>query len=184
MIFEVQFWHFKMGSYKMSGLEISSLQKRVFLLRGRRVMLDSDLARLYGVETKYLRRAVKRNEVRFPGDFMFELSKKEHQGVLESISAVLGHGGSRVLPLAFTQEGVAMLSGVLNSEKAVEVNIAIMRTFVQLREMVESNYEFASQLAELEKKYDGQFQVVFEVLDQLLASGQPPTQKKIKPIDE
>jgi hypothetical protein len=147
------------------------IEKSILLIRGQKVMLDADLAALYGVETRALVQAVKRNLDRFPEDFMFRLTGNEVDS-LRSQFVILktGRGQHRkYLPYAFTQEGVAMLSSVLHSERAVRVNIAIMRAFVRLREMVVSNTELARRLDELEKKYDAQFRVVFEAIRQLMA---------------
>ena len=170
----------------MNKLEIQLIEKKIHFVRGHRVMLDADLAELYGVETKTLKRAVNRNIDRFPDDFMFELKQDELDSLRNQsgTSKKAGRGGQRYLPYVFTQEGVAMLSAVLSSKKAIQVNIAIMRTFVKVRELLEANKDLAAKIAQLEKKYDGQFQVVFEVLDQLLAVGSPVTQKKIRTISE
>jgi hypothetical protein len=141
--------------------------QKILLIRGQKVMLSIHLAELYGVETRALNQAVKRNFNRFPKDFMFQLTDHE-AGQLVSQN-VIPHkkyfGGS--LPYAFTEQGVAMLSSVLNSERAVQVNIAIMRTFVKLREMIISNKEMAKRLDALEKKYDTQFKVVFDAIREL-----------------
>ena len=130
-------------------------------------MLDRDLALLYGVETKVLNRAVKRNLKRFPADFMFKLTSDEADILRCQIgTSSLSHGGRRYLPYVFTEQGVAMLSSVLNSERAVLVNIEIMRAFVKLRRMITSNAELSRLLDELENKYDKQFKVVFEAIRQ------------------
>jgi hypothetical protein len=143
------------------------IEQKILLIRGQKVMLSIHLAELYGVETRALNQAVKRNFNRFPKDFMFQLTDHE-AGQLVSQN-VIPHkkyfGGS--LPYAFTEQGVAMLSRVLNSERAVQVNIAIMRTFVKLREMIISNKEMAKRLDALEKKYDAQFKVVFDAIREL-----------------
>ena len=134
-------------------------------------MLDSDLAMLYGVETREIVQAVKRNIGRFPDDFMFQLAVEEFE-LLKSqsvISKPVGRGGRRYIPYAFTEQGVAMLSSVLNSERAIKVNIEIMRSFVRLRQMLSSNAELARKLAALEKKYDIQFKAVFDAIRQLMA---------------
>ncbi|MCX5704409.1 MAG: ORF6N domain-containing protein [Candidatus Omnitrophica bacterium] len=143
-------------------------------IRGKKVMLDSDLAELYGVATKNLNKAVKRNRKRFPEDFMYKLTKQEVAGLRFQIGTSK-RGGRRYLPYAFTQEGVAMLSSVLNSDRAVRVNIQIMRAFVQLRRMLLSNSDLRRKIEEMEKKYDRQFLIVFEAIKQLL---QPPQQTK------
>jgi ORF6N domain len=149
-------------------------EKRIMLLRGLRVMLDYDLAELYGVETRALKQAVRRNLDRFPADFMFELDGDEVADMV-SQNVIPGRGklgGAR--PMAFTEQGVAMLSSVLRSSRAVQVNIAIMRAFVRLREMLLTNADLARKLADLERKYDSQFKAVFDAIRQLMAP--PPPQ--------
>lgn len=144
-------------------------ERRILLVRGQKVMLDYDLAELYRVETRALKQAVKRNLERFPEDFMFELDQATVDEMV-SQNVIPGRGklgGS--LPYAFTEQGVAMLSGVLRSARAVQVNIAIMRAFVRLRQMLASNAELARKLADMEKKYDGQFKMVFDALRQLMS---------------
>lgn len=140
----------------------------IHLLRGERVLLDEDLAVLYGVETGALIRAVKRNIERFPEDFMFQLTADEWSGLRCRIGISNSRGGRRYAPYAFTEQGVAMLSGVLHSERAIQANIAIMRAFTQLRRMVATHADLARKLAELEKKYDKQFRVVFEAIQELM----------------
>ena len=136
-------------------------------------MLDYDLAELYGVETKILNQAVKRNMKRFPGDFMFQLSFQEVRG-LRSQSVTLKRGQHiKYRPYAFTEHGILMLSSVLNSERAVQVNIEIMRAFVKLREMLASHKDLALKLAEMEKKYDSQFKVVFDAIRELMTPPEP-----------
>jgi hypothetical protein len=141
----------------------------ILLIRGRRVMLDESLAALYGVDTRELVQAVKRNAARFPADFMLQLTSAEHARLRSQSVISNGRGGRRYPPHAFTEQGVAMLSSVLHAERAIEVNIAIMRTFVQLRDMLASNAELAAKLARLEKKYDAQFKVVFDAIRELMA---------------
>ena len=142
-------------------------------------MLDRDLAELYGVRAIALRQQVSRNEARFPADFMFRLSQEEAESLVSQnvIPSKRSLGGS--LPYAFTQEGVAILSSVLRSERAVLVNIEIMRTFVRLRTMLASNVELARRLDELEKKYDSQFRVVFDAIRQLMAPSPSRPQRRI-----
>ena len=142
-------------------LKPENLAQLVFFVRGEKVMLDADLARLYGVTTGNLNKAVKRNQARFPGDFMFQLNDKETENLIFQSGRSKGRGGRRHQPYAFTEQGVAMLSSVLNSERAVQVNIAIMRTFVQLRRLMDSNRELARKIEALEKKYDEKFAEVF-----------------------
>jgi hypothetical protein len=142
-------------------------------------MLDRDLAELYAVETSNLNKAVKRNIDRFPPDFMFQITQKETESLIFQfgMSKSSGRGGRRYLPYAFTEQGIAMLSTVLKSKRAVHVNISIMRTFVKLREMIASHKDLARKLDELEKKYDGQFQIVFEAIRQLMAVEEKPKPK-------
>lgn len=147
------------------------IEKAIYLIRGEKVMLDRDLASLYGVETKVLNRAVKRNLRRFPLDFMFQLTAEESDLLRCQIgTSNKGRGGRRYLPYVFTEQGVAMLSSVLNSERSILVNIEIMRAFVKLRQLLVSNAELSRQLAELESKYDKQFKVVFDAIRQLMAT--------------
>ena len=140
-------------------------------------MLDADLAGLYGVEVKQLKRQVRRNIGRFPADFMIQLSKEEYESLRRHFGALKRGEHSKYMPYAFTEQGVAMLSCVLNSERAVKVNIEIMRAFVRLRQMLASNAELACKLDALEKKYDMQFKVVFDAIRQLMT---PPETKKKK----
>ena len=146
---------------------ITEVRSRIVLLRGERIMLSSDLADLYGVEPRVLMQAVKRNAARFPEDFCFQL-KSEELGDLRSQNVISSWGGARTLPYAFTEQGVAMLSSVLRSDRAVAVNIEIMRTFVKLRSMLESNKDLAKKLATLEAKYDDQFRIVFDAIRELM----------------
>ena len=156
-------------------IPIEVIEKKIFLIRGEKVMLDSDLAELYGVETFNLNKAVKRNIDRFPDDFMFQLSGEEADSLRFQIgmSKKTGRGGRRYLPYVFTEQGVAMLSSVLNSKRAVHVNIEIMRAFVKLRQMLASNAELARKLEALEKKYDAQFKVVFDAIRQRMSPAVP-----------
>lgn len=159
------------------ALPLQVIEGKILLIRGYKVMLDSDLAALYGVETKVLVQAVKRNIARFPADFMFQLTNQE-VAILRSQSVTSSQwGGRRYPPYVFTEQGVAMLSSVLGSERAIEVNIQIMRAFVQLREMIASNKDLAKKLDELEKKYDSQFRIVFDAIRQLMT---PPETKRKK----
>jgi hypothetical protein len=155
----------------------------ILLIRGHKVILDEDLAELYGVETRTLNQAVKRNEKRFPEDFMFQLSNEEFE-ILKSQSVTSSWGGRRYPPYAFTEQGVAMLSSVLHSDRAVQVNIAIMRTFVQLRQMLSSHSELSQKLEELEKKYDSQFKIVFEAIRELMKPEEPEKKRPIGFIAE
>lgn len=149
------------------------IANQIYFIRGEQVMLDFDLAQLYGVETKVLKQSVKRNIERFPEDFMFELTSAEWTN-LRSQSVTSSWGGSRYLPYAFTEQGVAMLSGILRSARAIEVNIAIMRTFVQLRKLMSSNKELSEKIESLEQKYDEQFQTVFAVIKKLVQQDSKP----------
>ena len=147
-------------------------------MRGEKVLLDRDLAELYDVETKALKQAVRRNTKRFPADFMFELTKEEFENWRSQfVTSKRDRMGLRYRPMAFTEQGVAMLSSVLRSERAIEVNIAIMRAFVQLRKMVATHKDLERKLAALEKKYDAQFKVVFEAIYQLMTPPEKPRRK-------
>jgi len=162
-----------------SLIPVEAIEKRILLIRDEKVMLDSDLAMLYGVETREIVQAVKRNIGRFPDDFMLQLTVEEFE-LLRSqtvISKPKGRGGRRYLPYAFTEQGVAMLSSVLKSERAIRVNIEIMRSFVRLRQMLSSNAELAGKLIAMEKKYDLQFKAVFDAIRQLMAPHVKPRQK-------
>lgn len=152
--------------------EVPDLLGRILLLREQRVMLSGDLAALYAVEPRVLMQAVKRNLERFPEDFMFQLTPGEWHN-LKSHFVISSWGGSRVPPHAFTEHGVAMLSSVLRSERAVQVNIEIMRTFVRLRRILAENADLARRLDELEQHYDEQFKTVFDALRQLMAPDKP-----------
>jgi ORF6N domain len=150
------------------------ISQKIFFVRGTRVMLDADLARLYGVATKNLNKAVKRNTSRFPSDFMFQLSPKElHSLGFQSGTSKPGRGGRRYVPYAFTEQGVAMLSSVLRSSRAVQVNVAIMRTFVRLREMLTTHEELRRKIDAMEKRYDARFRTVFETIRQMLETPIP-----------
>src|SRR3972149_1431666 len=153
---------------------------KIYVLRGRKVMLDSDLADLYQVQTKELNRQVRRNINRFPSDFMFQLALEEASNLRSQIViSSSSYGGRRYLPLAFTEQGVAMLSSVLHSKRAVQVNIEIMRAFVKLRRLLSTHKALARKLQEMEKKYDSQFQVVFQAIRQLMAPPDPPKKRRI-----
>ena len=168
---------------RSSAVLIASIEKRIYVIRGQKVMLDTDLAQLYRVPTFRLNEQVKRNGKRFPRDFMFQLSRQEAD-FLTSQNAMsnVGRGGRRTLPYAFTEHGVAMLSSVLNSERAVQVNIAIMRAFVRLRQVIAAHEELARKIDELEKKYkehDSQFQTVFHAIRELLEPPETPRKRQI-----
>jgi hypothetical protein len=154
------------------------IESRILLIRSHKVMLDSDLAGLYGVPTKALVQAARRNKERFPQDFMFQLSAPEFR-ILRSqtVTSNRGRGGRRYAPYAFTEQGVAMLSSVLRSKRAVLVNIQIMRTFVRLRRLLASNAELHRRLDELERKYDKQFKVVFDAIRELMEPPEKPSKR-------
>jgi len=148
---------------------VEKIENKIFQIRGKRVMLDSDLAELYGVETKQLKRQVRRNIERFPEDFMFELTQKEYQDFLRCQFGTLKRGEySKYLPYAFTEQGLAMLSSVLNSKRAILVNIQIMRAFVNLRRVALTYAGLKRKIEAIEKKYDTQFKIVFETIKRLL----------------
>ncbi len=159
-----------------NGISAEVIATRIFEIRSKKVMLDSDLAELYGVQTKHLTRQVRRNIKRFPLDFMLQLTRKEYQEFLRCQFGALEKGRySKYLPYAFTEQGIAMLSSVLNSERAIRVNIQIMRAFVQIRKMLLTNSDLRNKIEEMEKKYDRQFAIVFEAIKQLL---EPPKQTR------
>ena len=149
------------------------IEQKIYLIRGKKIMLDSDLANLYGVETKNLKRAVKRNIERFPDDFMFELNKEEME-ILRCQIGTSSYGGRRYFPYAFTEQGVAMLSSVLNSRKSIQVNIQIIRTFYKLREMIVSNKVLNKRIDDLERKYDKRFRVIFENIKLMIKEDNVP----------
>ncbi len=151
-----------------------TIQSKILFIRGKKVMLDKDLAALYAIETKQLKRAVKRNSFRFPPDFMFELSQEESQLLRRHFGTLKRGGHPKYLPYAFTEYGILMLSSVLNSKRAILVNIEIMRTFTKLREMLASHAKLKRKIEDLEKKYDRQFQVVFETIKRLIDPPEKP----------
>lgn len=145
-----------------------TIEGKIYLFRGRKVMIDSDLADLYGVETKQLTRQVRRNIKRFPDDFMFRLSKEEFQRCQIGTFGTSKKGSRKYLPYVFTEQGVAMLSGVLHSDRAIQVNIQIMRAFTRLRQMMQVHKDLWGKIKEMENKYDERFKAVFDALRQLL----------------
>lgn len=160
------------------------IEERICVIRGQKVIMDSDIAWLYGVKTKVLLQAVKRNRKRFPGDFILRLTQEEYLSLRSQI-VTSKQGGRRYLPYMFTEQGVAMLSGVLTSERAILVNIAIMRAFVKVREMIERNTELAQKLTELERKigkHDQEIFVIFQTIKELMKPPQPPEEKPKKGI--
>lgn len=156
------------------ALVVETAERRILFLRGQRVLLDSDLAVLYGVSTGRLNEQVRRNRRRFPSDFMFELSAEEAAILRSQFAISKRRGGRRTPPLVFTEHGVAMLSSVLHSERAVQVNIGVMRAFGRLRRMLAPHEQLARKLEEMEKKYDSQFHVVFDAIRALLQAPTPP----------
>lgn len=152
------------------------IDSRIYLMRGHKVLLDRDLAELYGVETRVLNQAVRRNAGRFPPDFMFSLTREE----IRNLSQFVISPGFKHAPqvLVFTEQGVAMLSGVLNSPRAIQVNIEIMRAFVRLRQLIASSADLARKLVSLEKKYDAQFKAVFDAIRALMSPELPASQER------
>lgn len=163
-----------------SLIPVERIEKLILLIHGQKVMLDADLAELYDVETRILVRNVKRNIDRFPEDFMFQLTKEEAEVLRSQIGmSNKSRGGRRYLPYVFTEQGVAMLSSVLRSKRAVQVNIEIMRAFVRMRQLLASHRGLMQKILSMEKKYDKQFQIVFEAIRQLM---EPPEEKTKKQI--
>ena len=160
-------------------IPLERITRAILLIRGQKVMLDTDLAELYDVGTKALNQAVKRNRGRFPGDFMFQLTWEEVENPRSQIVTLKPGENIKYRPYAFTEQGVAMLSSVLRSERAVRVNIEIMRAFVQLRQLLSSHADLARKLAALEKKYDAQFKVVFDAIRELMTPLEPPKKRRI-----
>ena len=174
---------------------VAQIESQIFLIRGQKVMLDADLAELYGVETKRFNEQVRRNSERFPEDFMFQLTAEEYANLRSqfdtsslrsqiatsnnSVGNTVGRGGRRHLPYAFTEHGAIMAASVLNSPRAVEASVQVVRAFVQLRQMLASNAELSGKLAALEKKYDIKFRAVFEAIRELMTPSDP---KKKQPI--
>jgi hypothetical protein len=173
---------------KQLPIPVERIEKAILLVRGQKVLLDRDLAELYGVETGALNRAVKRNIQRFPEDFMFQITDEEAERLkCQTGISKRGRGGRRYLPYVFTEQGVAMLSSVLNSERAIEVNIAIMRVFVRLREIMTTHKELAFKLAEHEERlegYDEQIQNIFDAIRQLMTPQACPVLLYPRPLGE
>lgn len=167
---------------KQALVPVERIEQSIYLIRGQRVMLDSDLAALYGVSTGNLNKAVKRNLDRFPADFMFQLTESETEDLIFQIGRSKGRGGRRHSPYAFTEQGVAMLSSVLRSKTAVQVNVAIMRVFVRLRETLALHKELALKLTELEKRIEGHDTAIhslFEAMRQLMGPPAAPPKPEI-----
>jgi phage regulator Rha-like protein len=178
-----------MAKQSLSLIPQERIENRIFLIRGKKVMFDDDLAELYGVETKVLNKAVKRNRERFPDeDFVFQLNKKEFEN-FESLRFQFGtsnRGGRRYLPFVFTEQGVAMLSSVLTSKRAIRVNILIIKTFTRLRELIASNKELREKIEEMERRYEKRFGVqdlqmkeIFEAIQKLLTPPEEPKKNRI-----
>ena len=163
---------------KQALIEYEIVVSKIAVVRGRRVMFAQDLAELYGVETKVLMQAVRRNMDRFPEDFLFQLTNQEFTNLRSQI-VTSSWGGTRYLPFAFSEQGVAMLSSVLRSKRAVAVNIEIMRAFVRMRALIEGNRTLAKKIADLEKKYDNQFKVVFQAIYDLMDDREKKPKRKI-----
>ena len=159
-------------------MQLQSIQTKIYEVRGQKIMLDFDLAELYEVQTKNLNLGVKRNFKRFPKDFMFQLTKAEWDGLRLQIETSNRRGGTRYLPYAFTEQGLAMLSGILNSDKAIEVNIMIMRAFVFIRQYAMTHKEFSAKLKKIESKYNKQFKDVYEAINYLLNKDKQETAQK------
>jgi ORF6N domain len=164
----------------LSRLRVENIPQRILTIRGHRVMLDVDLAKLYGVTTKRLNEAVRRNTARFPNDFMFQLAPGEVESLRSQFATSNGRGGRRYLPYAFTEQGVAMLSSVLNSKRSILVNVAIMRAFVRLRETLGAHKELARTLEDLERKYaahDAQIKGIFDAIRALMDPPKTPRRR-------
>jgi len=169
-------------SKALETVPVERIAHAILLIRGEKVILDADLAKLYGVTAKRLNEQVRRNRERFPEDFMFQLTKEEFANMegevgptnlRSQIATSRSHGGRRYLPYAFTEHGAIMAANVLNSEQAVRASVEVVRAFVRLRQMLSSNAEFAKKLEELERKYDRQFKVVFDAIRQLMTPLEP-----------
>jgi hypothetical protein len=160
-----------------SLVPVEVIEKKILLIRGHKVMLDADLAELYGVETKRLNEQVRRNRGRFPEDFMFQLNSDEKTKVVANCDHLDKLKFSATLPYAFTEHGDLMVASVLNTSRAIEISVFVVRAFIKLREMVLSNKEIVRRLDDLEKKYDAQFKVVFDALRALMASPVKPKRK-------
>jgi len=167
-----------MSTGKLSAVPPSRIESSIFMIREEKVILDQDLAAIYKVETRVLVQAVKRNIERFPQDFMFQLNPDEFNN-LKSQIVTSSWGGRRTAPYAFTEQGIAMLSSVLRSKRAILVNIEIMRTFVKLRRILATHDQLATKLAAMERKYDKQFKLVFDAIREIMTTKDPPKQRRI-----
>jgi len=163
-------------SKSLIRVPLERVEKAILLIRGEKVILDADLAKLYGVTTARLNQQVKRNLERFPSDFMFQLTKEEYDSLMLQIATSKGRGGQRKLPKVFTEHGAIMAANVLNSKTAVQASVQVVRAFIRLRQMLVSNAELARKLSDLERKYDAQFRVVFDAIRQLMTP--PEAQRK------
>lgn len=163
-----------MTKSKSSAVVPASISQKIYFLRGQRVMLSPDLARLYGVEVRALVQAVQRNSDRFPDDFLFQLKDDEYKNLKSQFVTSSWGGARRANPYAFTEQGVAMLSSVLRSKRAVQVNIAIMRTFVRLREMLATNQKLRRKIQEMERKYDTKFRIIIAAIESMLDEEEKP----------
>jgi len=162
-----------------SLVPVERIERTIYLIRGEKVILDADLARLYGVTTARLNQQVSRNLERFPADFMFQLTAEEFKALmLQTATSKKGRGGRRKLPLVFTEHGAIMAANVLNNARAIQASVEVVRAFVRLRQMLASNAELSRRLDELENKYDRNFKVVFDAIRQLM-SPPPPSRKPI-----
>lgn len=159
-----------------SLITVENISTKILLVRGTKVLLDRDLAQLYDVEVKVLNQSVRRNIYRFPSDFMFKLTSEEYLN-LKSQFVTSSWGGVRKMPLVFTEQGVSMLSSILKSKRAIHVNIAIMRAFVELRRLIDANKELLVRIEQMEKRYDKQFQIVFETIKELMREEEKPKEK-------
>ncbi len=157
-------------------IPVERIEQKIYVIRGERVMLDSNLAAIYGVETRVFNQAIRRNIDRFPEDFMFRLTAEEYNSLMSQIViSKTGRGGRRKLPLAFTEHGALMAANVLNSTRAVEASVQVVRAFVKMRNMLASNDQLSKKIEALEKKYDSQFKVVFDAIRKLML---PPDKPK------
>lgn len=169
------FWRLKMSEEGL--IPIERIEQKIYVVRGERVMLDSDLAEIYGVETKMFNRAVKRNIKRFPEDFMFQLTDEEDESLRFQIgTSNKKRGGRRYLPYVFTEHGALMAANILNSDRAVEASVAVVRAFVKLRRLLASNAELSKKVEALERKYDANFKIVFDAIRKLMLPPDKPKQ--------
>ncbi|MFH1417074.1 MAG: ORF6N domain-containing protein [Planctomycetota bacterium] len=169
---------------KRSIIPAERIERAILLIRGERVMIDADLAALYGVTTKALNQAVSRNQGRFPPDFMFRLTKAERGELVTNCDHLRNLKYSPTMPRAFTEHGAIMAANVLNSERAVQVSVAVVRAFIRLRKMLESHAELARKLAALERKYDTQFKIVFDAIRKLMEPPPEPKRKRVGYLTE